>query len=133
MGFPRHTRLLQSINFLTCSSSWVHHLAWATTRWLLWQNGKFSRIQTGIDCTKYEHPSLDYSQVNYAVDCIRKMMRKNLKSINVKAERAVEFSNTLDQELLSTVWSRNCMSWYQNAMGKVNYPIMRCTVLQTKI
>ncbi|CAO3693666.1 unnamed protein product [Umbelopsis ramanniana] len=58
-------------------------------------------------------------QVNYAIDCIRKMMRKNLKSINVKAERAEEFANTLDKELSSTVWSRNCMSWYQNAMGKV--------------
>ncbi|KAH8552866.1 putative flavoprotein [Umbelopsis sp. PMI_123] len=58
-------------------------------------------------------------QVNYAVDLIKKMIRKKIKSVNVKAERAQEFSNNLDKELSSTVWSQNCMSWYQNAMGKV--------------
>lgn len=62
----------------------------------------------------------NYSQVNYAIQCIRGMLRKNLQSINVKPEVAEKFSSTLDHELSKTVWSQNCHSWYQNAMGKAS-------------
>jgi hypothetical protein len=48
------------------------------------------------------------------------MIRKNLVTINVKADREKQWSNTLDQELQTTVWANNCKSWYQNAAGKAS-------------
>ncbi|KAJ2961730.1 hypothetical protein NQZ79_g2989 [Umbelopsis isabellina] len=45
-------------------------------------------------------------QVNYAIQVIK--------------ERAEGFSQHLSKELDKTVWASNCMSWYQNAMGKAS-------------
>ncbi|CAM0140153.1 unnamed protein product [Umbelopsis sp. WA50703] len=59
-------------------------------------------------------------QVNYAIQLLKGMVKKNLIAINVKKERADSFSQNLSQELDKTVWASNCMSWYQNAMGKAS-------------
>ncbi len=63
-------------------------------------------------------------QVAYVVNCIDKLLKHELRAleINAKVERA--YNERMQGELAQTVWVNSCESWYKNAAGKVvnNWP-----------
>jgi len=63
-------------------------------------------------------------QVNYALDCIEKLLQHGLKSLAVREDVMAAYNRYIQAELDKTVWVANCDSWYKNAAGKVvnNWP-----------
>lgn len=60
------------------------------------------------------------SQMNYILDCIRTLHRKNLRSIEVKPEAEHRYTEMIHREMQRTVWkSDGCHSWYQSKSGHV--------------
>jgi len=60
------------------------------------------------------------SQMNYIVDCIRTLKRKNLRSIEVQAAAEQRYTAMIHREMQRTVWkSGGCHSWYQSKSGHV--------------
>ncbi|KAI8076882.1 putative flavoprotein [Halteromyces radiatus] len=58
------------------------------------------------------------SQVNFAIDCIKKMLRYHLDYIEPKQDAQEKFTLNLHNNLKSTVWlSGGCHSWYQDGKG----------------
>lgn len=63
-------------------------------------------------------------QVDYAVNCIDKLLAHQLKALDVNADVERAYNERLQGELAQTVWVSSCESWYKNAAGKVvnNWP-----------
>ncbi|MCJ8203223.1 NAD(P)/FAD-dependent oxidoreductase [Pseudomonas sp. RGM2987] len=60
------------------------------------------------------------SQMNYILDCIRTLKRKNLHSIEVQAAAEQRYTAMIHREMQRTVWkSGGCHSWYQSKSGHV--------------
>ena len=64
-------------------------------------------------------------QVNWAVDCIDKLLSHDLHSLAVKPAVMRAWNDRLQGQLAKTVWVANCDSWYKNEAGRVvnNWPL----------
>lgn len=71
--------------------------------------------------TNLGHNSIVYmieSQVNYILDAIATIERKNLLFTDIRLEVQQAFNAEIQQSMKKTVWSQGCTSWYQTAGGK---------------
>ena len=67
------------------------------------------------------HNSMIYmieSQTNYIVDCIQKMLKQNIKSVEVKSDVQDKFNAEIQKKLVGTIWQSGCKSWYITEEGK---------------
>ena len=56
-------------------------------------------------------------QVNYALDCIRKMSEAGRKTMTVKKNILEEYVDWQKSSLDKTVFHSGCFAWYQNSSG----------------
>jgi len=71
------------------------------------------------------HNSMIYmieSQANYIIDAVKKMLKQDLKSIEVRKNVQDKFNEEIQQKLVGTIWMSGCKSWYLNENGK-NYTV----------
>ena len=63
-------------------------------------------------------------QANYVISAVKNMAKLNLKTLDLKANKMVEFADYLKARLATSVWEKECDSWYKNEAGKVtnNWP-----------
>ncbi len=67
------------------------------------------------------HNSMIYmieSQTNYIMDAIQKMVKQDIKSIEVKRDVQDTFNREIQKKLEGTVWQSGCKSWYVTEDGK---------------
>ncbi|MFN8261024.1 MAG: NAD(P)/FAD-dependent oxidoreductase [Chitinophagales bacterium] len=67
------------------------------------------------------HNSMIYmieSQTNYILDAIQKMIKQNIKSIDVRKDVQTKFNEEIQKKLEGTIWLSGCKSWYLSADGK---------------
>ncbi len=57
------------------------------------------------------------SQLNYILDCLRTMDRRNLRAVDVLPETQEAFNTEMQQRMQGTVWTSGCKSWYLDANG----------------
>lgn len=58
------------------------------------------------------------SQINYILDCLRMMDRRNVQSIEIRAEVEEKYNNEMQRRMKGTVWTAGgCVSWYLDARG----------------
>jgi cation diffusion facilitator CzcD-associated flavoprotein CzcO len=57
------------------------------------------------------------SQLNYLLDCLRTMDRRNLGAVEVRAEIQEAFATEMQKRMQGTVWMSGCKSWYLDANG----------------
>ncbi len=77
--------------------------------------------------TNLGHNSIIYMiecQVNYIISAVKNMASLNLKTLDLKASKMAEFADYLKARLATSVWEKECDSWYKNEAGKVtnNWP-----------
>nr|WP_205998790.1 NAD(P)/FAD-dependent oxidoreductase [Paraburkholderia sp. Ac-20342] len=68
------------------------------------------------------HNSMIYmieSQLQYIVDCLRVLRRRNARTMTVRADVQRDFNARLQQDMRRSVWTTGCHSWYQTNSGKV--------------
>jgi hypothetical protein len=58
------------------------------------------------------------AQIAYALDAIETMARRNLQSVEVRAEAQDAYNANLQRQMGHTVWTSGCSSWYLDANGK---------------
>ena len=59
------------------------------------------------------------AQVQYVMDCIKKMDRRNYKSVEVKKVVQDKFNKKLQVDIAKSVWQEGgCKSWYQTEDGR---------------
>jgi cation diffusion facilitator CzcD-associated flavoprotein CzcO len=63
-------------------------------------------------------------QATYVLDAVKTLQKKGAKSLNLKADKMHEFADYLKARLSTSVWEKECDSWYKNEAGKVtnNWP-----------
>eukprot|EP00095_Tigriopus_kingsejongensis_P003336 maker-scaffold512_size150869-snap-gene-0.25 protein:Tk03336 transcript:maker-scaffold512_size150869-snap-gene-0.25-mRNA-1 annotation:"4-hydroxyacetophenone monooxygenase" len=61
-------------------------------------------------------------QINYVVDCLRKLQASGKKSMDVKRSTLDEFVNWLDTNMKNMVFGSGCLAWYRNSEG-VNWTL----------
>ena len=63
-------------------------------------------------------------QVNYILDCLKKLDENSAASMNLKQSAMVEYADFLKARMDTSVFVRDCDSWYKNDSGKVtnNWP-----------
>lgn len=107
------------------SSLLGHNSVVIMTEWQVYQNkiDKTSKFQFII---LTEHPS---SQVNYAVQCIRNMIKRDIAAIEPTKEAQEAFVRDLKQRFEGTTWKGGCSSWYLNSQGEVT-ALWSSTVIQ---
>jgi cyclohexanone monooxygenase len=60
------------------------------------------------------------SQVAYLRDAVRTMRRRGYGALEPRADAQRRFNASLQRRMKHTVWSRGgCMSWYQDARGRI--------------
>jgi cation diffusion facilitator CzcD-associated flavoprotein CzcO len=67
------------------------------------------------------HNSMVYmieSQINYILDCLRVMDRRNLQSVEVRPDAMEQFNQEMQKRMQGTVWMSGCKSWYLDAHGR---------------
>ena len=67
------------------------------------------------------HNSMVYmieSQINYILDCLRIMKRRNIQAVDVRPDVQETFNEQLQQRMQTTVWKSGCKSWYLDANGR---------------
>lgn len=57
-------------------------------------------------------------QVNYAMQCIKKLDADNLAYMDVKPQAQQKFDRDLQEDMEGTVWTSGCNSWYLAESGK---------------
>jgi len=57
------------------------------------------------------------SQLNYILDCLRTMDRRNLRAVEVRPEIQEAFDTEVQKRMQRTVWTSGCKSWYLDANG----------------
>ena len=57
------------------------------------------------------------SQVNYILDCLRAIDRRNLRTVEVRPEIQEAFIAEMRTRMQGTVWTSGCASWYLDARG----------------
>lgn len=63
-------------------------------------------------------------QVNYIIDALKTMRANHASVIDLKPEKMDDFADYLKARLDTSVWSKECDSWYKNEAGKItnNWP-----------
>lgn len=63
-------------------------------------------------------------QVNYIIDAVKTLISSRAAAMDLKSERMAEFADYLKARLQTSVWEKDCDSWYKNESGKVtnNWP-----------
>lgn len=63
-------------------------------------------------------------QVTYILDCIKKLSAQNATSMTLKKAAMDEYADFLKARMDTSVFVRDCDSWYKNESGKVtnNWP-----------
>ncbi len=69
------------------------------------------------------------SQVNYIIQCIKKVQEKGVDYFNVKIEEQNKYNAEIQGRMKNTVWTSGCKSWYQQADGK-NFTIWPSSTLE---
>ena len=67
------------------------------------------------------HNSMVYmieSQINYILDCLRTMRRRNLRAVEVRPDIQEAFDTEMQRRMRGTVWTSGCTSWYLDANGR---------------
>jgi cation diffusion facilitator CzcD-associated flavoprotein CzcO len=57
------------------------------------------------------------SQLNYILDCLLTMNRRNLEVVEVRPEIQEAFHTEMQKRMQGTVWTSGCKSWYLDANG----------------
>jgi cation diffusion facilitator CzcD-associated flavoprotein CzcO len=57
-------------------------------------------------------------QVNYIMDCLKTLERKQADYIDTTQQALEEFDQEVQNNLEGTVWTSGCQSWYQQADGR---------------
>jgi cation diffusion facilitator CzcD-associated flavoprotein CzcO len=57
------------------------------------------------------------SQLNYILDCLRIMGRRNLVAVDIRPEIQEAFNTQMQKRMHDTVWTTGCKSWYLDANG----------------
>jgi cation diffusion facilitator CzcD-associated flavoprotein CzcO len=66
------------------------------------------------------HNSMVYmieSQLNYILDCLRTMDRRNVRAVEVRPDAQEAFDAEMQRRMKNTVWMSGCSSWYLDAHG----------------
>ncbi len=72
---------------------------------------------TGVGHTSMIH--IIESQAAYVIQGIKYLLKKNIKSANLKEEVSKEFNDYVQEKMKTTVWqSGGCISWYQDDQGR---------------
>ncbi|KAI9264197.1 hypothetical protein BDA99DRAFT_580345 [Phascolomyces articulosus] len=58
-------------------------------------------------------------QVDYAVQCIKRLIKKDLAAIEPKKEAQEKFVADVQKGFEGTVWKGGCKSWYMNKNGEI--------------
>ncbi|KAI8147577.1 hypothetical protein BJV82DRAFT_710071 [Fennellomyces sp. T-0311] len=58
-------------------------------------------------------------QVNYAIKCIKHIIRNDLAAIEPKESAQEQFVSNLQKDFDGTVWKGGCRSWYMNDAGEI--------------
>ena len=63
-------------------------------------------------------------QANYVVDCVDKLLKHDLRALDINDRVQRAYNERMQGDLAQTVWVTTCDSWYKNAAGKVvnNWP-----------
>ncbi|OZB17287.1 MAG: 4-hydroxyacetophenone monooxygenase [Marinobacter sp. 34-60-7] len=67
------------------------------------------------------HSSMVYmieSQVQYVLDAIKRMVKADWRSVEVKPEAVADYNAGLQDKLGDSVWQTGCKSWYVNEHGR---------------
>ncbi|GHO88486.1 flavin-containing monooxygenase [Dictyobacter formicarum] len=67
------------------------------------------------------HNSMIYmieSQINYILDCLRKMERYRVQSVEIQPEAQAAFDDEMQRRLQGTAWTSGCVSWYLTSSGR---------------
>lgn len=77
--------------------------------------------------TNLGHNSIIYmveAQVQYVRKLIERLLKKDLKAIEVREDVQDRYNQKIQEEMHDTVWEEECGSWYKTASGKVtnNWP-----------
>ncbi len=57
------------------------------------------------------------SQLNYILDCLHTMDRRNLGVVEIRPEIQEAFNKEMQKRMQGTVWTSGCKSWYLDANG----------------
>lgn len=72
--------------------------------------------------TALGHNSVIYMiecQANYIIDTLKKMIKYNVASIDLKPDVGDAYWQWIQRRIKSMVWHGNCQSWYLNSKGEV--------------
>ncbi|HJL16931.1 MAG TPA: NAD(P)/FAD-dependent oxidoreductase [Sandaracinaceae bacterium LLY-WYZ-13_1] len=58
------------------------------------------------------------AQVRYVLQCLERMRREDLASLEVRADDQRAFDDSVQERLGHTVWSTGCQSWYLDENGR---------------
>jgi len=67
------------------------------------------------------HNSIVYmveSQIAYVLDALRTMRARGANAVDVRADAQAAFNADVDEQMVGTVWSSGCASWYIDAAGR---------------
>lgn len=56
-------------------------------------------------------------QIHYALQCIRKIRKKNLRYLDVRPSAQTAFVEEVNARMARTIWTSGCKSWYLNEGG----------------
>ena len=96
-----------------------------------WQSGSHAYLGTAVagfpnlflligPNTGLGHNSMVFmieSQLSYILDCILKMQRQHLQTVEVQPAIQKAFNAEMQQRMQGTVWTSGCASWYLDANG----------------
>ncbi|GAC1358474.1 MAG: NAD(P)/FAD-dependent oxidoreductase [Ktedonobacteraceae bacterium] len=57
------------------------------------------------------------SQLNYILDCLYTMDRRNLQTVEVRSDSEDAYNREMQTRMRGTVWTSGCASWYLDARG----------------
>ena len=77
--------------------------------------------------TNLAHNSIIYMlecQIGYVLACLRRLLKGEIRSLEVRREAQDRFNGEIQQRLKKTAWATGCSSWYLTAAGKntTNWP-----------
>lgn len=61
-----------------------------------------------------------YSQVDYAIKCMKYAKKKQLIAIEPKLAAQKAYTKNIKSQFKGTVWKTGCSSWYLNKDGEVS-------------
>jgi len=58
-------------------------------------------------------------QVSYVLSCVKAIISKNLKSINLKPDILEQYQKKVSEDIKGTAYATGCRNWYKNEKGVV--------------